>query len=162
MDELRNEMRRRLGDALTLKIFTLFAGRSLYIPSRDRLDAARRSREISALHDGGLSVRELSERFGVSPKQVRRIVSGQGGCRRLPKSMRKLEDRLGAEDTGKLTEAFSGRSLYIPLNCKALDRARRDAEIRARFDGGNEAELGRIYELTERRIREIVKGGEGV
>lgn len=162
MDELRNEMRRRLGDALTLKIFTLFAGQNLYIPSSGLLDAARRNREISALHRGGLSVRELSERFGVSLSQVRRIVSGRGGCRRTLECMRRLEDRLGTEDAGRLAKAFSGRYLYIPLNCKALDRVQRDAEIRERFNGGNAAERAMCYGLSGRRIHAIVKGGEGV
>lgn len=162
MDKLRKEMRRRLGGPLTLKIFTLFAGQDLYIPSRNLLDAARRNREIAALHDDGLSVRELSERFGVSLSQIRRIAAGRGGCRRTLECMRKLEARLGAEDAGELVRVFSGRSLYIPLNCKALDRARRNADIRTLFNGANTAELAACYGLSGRQIHKIVKGGESL
>lgn len=162
MDDLRLELRRCLGDALTLKVLTLFAGQDLYIPSKALLDAARRNREIIDLRGEGLSTRELSERFGVSLSQVRRIAAGRGGCRRTLESMRKLEDRLGSEDAWKLAEALPGRSLYIPLNCKAHDRARRNAEIRASFNGSNSAELVVRYGLSRRQIYEILKGGEAV
>lgn len=162
MDEMRKEMRRRLGDTLTLKIFTLFAGQDLYVPSKALLDAAQRNRAIAALRGDGFSVRELSKYFGVSQTQVRRIVSGRGRCRRTLDSMRKLEDRLGPEDAGKLAEAFPGMYLYIPLNCKAIDRARRNAEIRASFNGSNASELVMRYGLSRRQIYKILKGGEGV
>lgn len=162
MDELRKEVRSRLGGALTLKIFTLFAGQDLYVPSKALLDAARRNREIAALRQDGYSIRELSERFGVSQTQVRRIIAGRGTCRRTLESMRKLEDRLGPEDAGKLAEAFPGMSLYIPLNAKAHDKARRNAEIRAAFNGGNTAELALGYGLSRRQINAILKGGEAI
>lgn len=50
---------------------------------------------------------------------------------------------------------FGGSLLYIPRGAK-LDRAARDAEIRAAFTGHNHRELARRYGLTVSAIYDII------
>lgn len=40
-----------------------------------------------------------------------------------------------------------------------VDRRRRDAEIRSKFTGGNERDLAKEYNLSPRRVQQIVGGG---
>jgi Mor family transcriptional regulator len=59
----------------------------------------------------------------------------------------------------RLRHRLSGSDLYIRK--RALSPTDRAREIRARFNGRNIGELAGLYELSDRRIRQIVnEGGE--
>lgn len=55
----------------------------------------------------------------------------------------------------ELAKFFGGRALYVP-NGKHLRIALRDAEIYARADGTNADELARQFEISVRRVQQIV------
>lgn len=55
--------------------------------------------------------------------------------------------------TAQLVEEFAGSSIYFPT----LARQRRDAAIRAEFDGTNHAELAKRYRVSRATIYAILK-----
>jgi len=57
----------------------------------------------------------------------------------------------------RLRHRLSGSDLYVRK--RALSPTERAREIRARFTGRNIGELAMLYQLSERRIRQIVNEG---
>jgi len=65
-----------------------------------------------------------------------------------------LEELVGQEAATRLTEHYSGSSLYFP---RSIGRNRRHRKIKEEFKrGASYKELARRYSLTERHIRRIV------
>ncbi len=65
-------------------------------------------------------------------------------------------EEIGLAVVERIRARFGGVSQYIPKG-EAVDLAKRDWEMYAKFDGTNYAKLAIEYDLTERRVREIVK-----
>lgn len=57
----------------------------------------------------------------------------------------------------RIVMRLGGAHIYVPQR-RALERARIVAEMRARFTGGNGAELAREYGLSSRHARRILTG----
>lgn len=71
---------RRLAEALGLEVYLtlteLCGGTSLYIPKRESLEREGRDRAIRAGFTGG-NLRELAAAFGLSERQIRKILQGR-------------------------------------------------------------------------------------
>jgi Mor family transcriptional regulator len=65
-------------------------------------------------------------------------------------------EEIGLQIAERIRARFGGIQHYIPKG-DAVDIAKRDWEIYAKFDGTNSAELAIEYDLTDTRIRQIVK-----
>ncbi len=79
----------------------------------------------------------------VSPEQL------SGKCR-------ELADIIGLEPYKKLVEHYGGSYIYINKP-DTVAKNERNAEIRRKFDGSNYLQLAQEYNLTENRIRSIVR-----
>lgn len=75
----------------------------------------------------------------------------------VPEEYRDIAEAIGMEAFTQLTLLCGGQSLYIPKR-ESLERAARDRDIRARFDGGNYRALAAQFRLSERQIRKIING----
>lgn len=62
--------------ALTIKLAKHFGGRPIYLPKGKRLEANLKNEEIFRLHNGS-NGHELAERFGITLRQVQKIVATQ-------------------------------------------------------------------------------------
>lgn len=77
----------------------------------------------------------------------------------IPEQYQDLARIIGVQNLLKLADAYGGYKPYIPKR-EALLRNARDRMIRKQFTGYNTRELARYYDLTDRRIVQICKGGE--
>ena len=75
----------------------------------------------------------------------------------LSGSSKELADVIGVEAYKKLVQHFGGSYIYINKP-DTLTRNERNIEIRKKFNGSNYCQLAQEYQLTENRIRSIVKG----
>lgn len=74
----------------------------------------------------------------------------------IPEEHRDIAEAMGLESYLALSLLCGGQNLYIPKR-EALERAARNREIRARFNGGNYRSLACQYRLSERQIRKIIQ-----
>lgn len=74
----------------------------------------------------------------------------------IPEEHRDIAETMGLEAYLALSLLCGGQNLYIPKR-EALERAARNREIRARFNGGNYRALACQYRLSERQIRKIIQ-----
>lgn len=74
----------------------------------------------------------------------------------LPDSYQPVAEIVGVEGALRLAKHLGGLSFYYP-RLDSLLRDKRDAQIRAEFNGTNHRDLARKYQLTESWIREIVQ-----
>ena len=74
----------------------------------------------------------------------------------IPGEYRDIAEELGLPVFLRLTALCGGQNLYIP-KLDSLERAGRDREIRARFNGGNHRALAMRFRLSERQIRKILQ-----
>lgn len=70
---------------------------------------------------------------------------------------RELVNVIGLDAYKKLVQHFGGSYIYINKP-DTLTRNERNIEIRKKFNGSNYCQLAQEYQLTENRIRSIVKG----
>lgn len=84
-------------------------------------------------------------------------MSTSGGIRldNLNEVWQQIASIIGMDNVKKLMDGYGGAYLYIPKSDK-LDRAERNEQIRADFNGYNFRELAKKYHLTEVSIRSIV------
>lgn len=75
----------------------------------------------------------------------------------IPLEYRDIVDLLGIDAFMSLAFLCGGQDLYIPRR-ESLERAARNRDIRARFNGGNYRALALQFRLSERQIRKIVNG----
>lgn len=74
-----------------------------------------------------------------------------------------LGKRIGSEHLNDVLDVFGGMKPHIPSAdnfWRALERRKRDAEIKAAFKGNNLDALMEAYNLTERRLRQILFEGK--
>ncbi|MDE5583312.1 MAG: DNA-binding protein [Ruminococcus sp.] len=74
----------------------------------------------------------------------------------LKGEQREIVGLIGAENYLKLVENFGGSCIYI-AKYNTLSITRRNAEIKENFNGCNHRELAKKYNLSENRIRVILK-----
>ena len=75
---------------------------------------------------------------------------------RRPESQNDYIRVIGKEATVKLCAEYGGESIYVPKLESILDQ--RSAEIIRDYNGYNVRMLAKRYNLTERRIYQIVQG----
>lgn len=68
-----------------------------------------------------------------------------------------IASEIGMENFLKLTKIAGGRTLYLPLYQNTIKPAR-DKMIKSQYNGYNSLELAKKYDLTERRVMQIVGG----
>ncbi|MDE6832796.1 MAG: DNA-binding protein [Ruminococcus sp.] len=74
----------------------------------------------------------------------------------LSGSSKEFADIIGLEAYKKLVQHFGGSYIYVHKP-DTLIRDERNAEIRRKFNGSNYCQLAMEYNLTENRIRSILK-----
>lgn len=75
----------------------------------------------------------------------------------LPEAHRKLAEVIGVEAMIDLCREYGGLQTYIPT-LDALDKVRRNQQIRAHYNGSNTEQLAKRFGLTDRAVRMIVDG----
>ena len=75
----------------------------------------------------------------------------------VPEEWRDVVNLVGLDVFLELCRFLGGENLYLP-KIESIEKAGRDREIRARFDGGNYKQLARLFRLSERQIRKIING----
>ena len=83
---------------------------------------------------------------------IEKIVSSE----QLTGSSKELVKIIGLEAYKKLVQHFGGSYIYINKPDTVI-RSERNAEICRKFDGSNYAKLAMEYNLTENRIRSILR-----
>lgn len=75
----------------------------------------------------------------------------------LPEVYQHLAELVGVENMLKIANAFGGgESIYFP-KLEAIHRPARDKKIIEEFNGYNFKQLAQKYQLSEMRVRSIVK-----
>jgi len=77
----------------------------------------------------------------------------------LSGEVREIAKLIGLAPTLKLANEYGGETLYFP-KYDAITRTVRDRAIRDGFTGTNYKELAKKFNLTQKRIRDIVKGAK--
>lgn len=72
---------------------------------------------------------------------------------------REIAEVLGIENALKLFEYFGGEKLFIGKASEIYKQCR-DRKIRKEYNGFNIRELSKKYEITTKRIEQIVKDGK--
>ncbi|MEF2965653.1 Mor transcription activator family protein [Paenibacillus sp. M1] len=75
----------------------------------------------------------------------------------IPEPYSSYAKAIGIENLIELVKLSGGDEIYLPT-LDFFRRPIRDKRIREEYTGYNEKSLARKYELSERRIREIVEG----
>jgi len=75
----------------------------------------------------------------------------------IPEEYQDIVSAIGMDAFLKFVNLCGGLNMYVP-KVESLERAGRDREIRARFDGGNYKALSALFRLSERQIRKIING----
>ena len=83
---------------------------------------------------------------------IEKIVSPE----QLAGSKKELANVIGLEAYKKLVQHYGGSYIYINKSDTVV-RSERDAEICRKFNGKNYCQLAQEYDLTENRIRSILK-----
>jgi hypothetical protein len=79
---------------------------------------------------------------------------------RMPETNAPFDRLLGKKLAAAIKEQFGGQTVYVPCHF-GLGRSQRDADIRGRRAAGcTIAELATRFQLSERRIRQIVSTHE--
>lgn len=73
----------------------------------------------------------------------------------LPEDYQIVAEICGLENALKLSKHMSSMRIYVP-SFLGLIRGRRDACIRAEFNGSNHKDLARKYRMSETWIRKIL------
>lgn len=77
----------------------------------------------------------------------------------LPPSQQELAEIIGLDKYLELVKYVNGDSIYLPKYdslFEGAERVLRDKEIIEKFDGYNYEELAKAYDLTRRRIYDII------
>lgn len=75
----------------------------------------------------------------------------------IPEPYSSYATAIGIDNLIKLVKMSGGDEIYLPT-LDFFKRPIRDKRIREEYTGYNEKNLARKYDLSERRIREIVEG----
>jgi Mor family transcriptional regulator len=152
------EIRLKLGDDLADKLIATCPGLRLYIPSKRSICAKQRNLEIFDAYSKGMKKSEIAIQYGLSARQIHKILTEKLEGRKYEGFMQQLIDTLGT-DAMKLISNFGGDTVYVP---KAIDKYGeiewRNQAIRAEFNGKNSKALARKYGMSERYLINIAKG----
>lgn len=86
------------------------------------------------------------------------IVAEKLSVEDLPEHLQLIAGEFGIEMALRMSERLGGLSLYIP-KIENLLRSEMHEKIRKGFNGSNHKQLARTYGITEKAIRDILKGG---
>ncbi|MEA4825064.1 MAG: Mor transcription activator family protein [Clostridium sp.] len=73
----------------------------------------------------------------------------------LPDGQRYIAELIGLENYKKLVHYFGGSDIYIQKE-DTLTKDIRNKEIISMFNGGNYLEIAKIFNLSERAVRQII------
>lgn len=76
----------------------------------------------------------------------------------LPEPYNKMADWLSMDQVLRLAVEFGGTNTYLP-KLDMIYRAARDRIIKSEFNGYNVTQLAKKYDLTENRVRGILREG---
>ena len=74
----------------------------------------------------------------------------------IPESMINMVDIVGIRKFLEITKIYGGTSVYIPLY-KSIIRPARNREIIKKYNGFNEKELAKMYNITVHNIKKIIQ-----
>lgn len=74
----------------------------------------------------------------------------------LDGEQREIAEVIGLEAYKKLVEHYGGSYIYV-TKTETMVRDERNNEIRQKFNGSNYRELAKEYNLTENRVRAIIR-----
>ncbi len=74
----------------------------------------------------------------------------------LPEQFQQLAYTIGLRPLLSLVDQYGGGDIYIPKRDKLL-KMTRDRLIKKEYNGRNTRDLARKYDLTDRRVRDILK-----
>lgn len=80
---------------------------------------------------------------------------GNEVVRNLTNEQQMLVECIGIDAYKRLVRTYGGMNLYVIKEETAL-RIHRDKEIRSKYTGNNLKELAKVYNLSERKVRDIV------
>ena len=76
--------------------------------------------------------------------------------RDIPESMINMVDIVGIRKFLEITKIYGGSSVYIPLY-KSIIRPARDLYIIKKYNGFNEKELAKMYNISVYNIKRIIQ-----
>ena len=76
--------------------------------------------------------------------------------RDIPESMINMVDIVGIRKFLEITKIYGGSSVYIPLY-KSIIRPARDRDIIKKYNGFNEKELAKMYNISVYNIKRIIE-----
>lgn len=74
----------------------------------------------------------------------------------IPESMINMVNIVGIRKFLEITKIYGGSSVYIPLY-KSIIRPARDRDIIKKYNGFNEKELAKMYNISVYNIKRIIK-----
>ena len=74
----------------------------------------------------------------------------------IPESMINMVDIVGIRKFMEITKIYGGTSVYIPLY-KSIIRPARNRDIIKKYNGFNEKELAKMYNITVHNIKKIIQ-----
>ena len=74
----------------------------------------------------------------------------------IPESMINMVDIVGIRKFLEITKIYGGSSVYIPLY-KSIIRPARDRDIIKKYNGFNEKELAKMYNISVYNIKRIIE-----
>jgi len=104
---------------------------------------------------GTIGLEELVE-LEISQKEIIEFYKKEGNIEKLPELLRQIVNSLGIETALKVLEILAGEKVYFPKLDSVLNSIR-DMMIKQEFEGSNYKELALKYNLSTRKIREIIK-----
>ena len=75
----------------------------------------------------------------------------------IPESMINMVDIVGIRKFLEITKIYGGASVYIPLY-KSIIRPARDRDIIKKYNGFNEKELAKMYNISVYNVKRIIQG----
>lgn len=92
----------------------------------------------------------------ISQKEIIEFYKKEGNIEKLPELLRGIVNSLNIEIALKVLEILAGEKVYFPKLDSVLNSIR-DMMIKQEFEGSNYKELALKYNLSTRKIREIIK-----
>lgn len=73
--------------------------------------------------------------------------------------LRSIAEKIGTDNLLELSLLVGGQTFYMPQK-ESILRPLRDMKIREEYNGYNTADLARKYDVSHRRVQQIVKQAE--
>ena len=154
--EARNRIRSIVGSDNAERLFTAFAGETIYITSVDSDFLKDRNSMILAAYQEGARAEDIARMHSLSPQQVRSIIRGNGTWSRSVCCYKRIVDIVGWDGARDLMQSLPGVHVYVPVR-GAYERAVRDKELlRTYLDGVPPANIARKYRISVRAVYKIL------